>query len=201
MNPHTQLAGSSEEDDQLMLAVAAGDAAAFARLLCRHRGWVCALVRAVVHDPDQAEDLTQDVFCRVYERRGEYRSQGQFVAYVKQIAVNVARDFLRVRKRRDCAPLPDLNEIAAPKPGFDPATVFASRMLQRDIREAILRLSEEHRSVVLLFYFSGLSAEQIAGRLGCPVGTVKSRLFHARRHLRQALLLLAESERLPDLFR
>ena len=189
-------AGSSSDDDCLMRALAAGDRAAFALLLRRHRNWVCALLRAVVRDEEQSEDLTQDVFCRLYERRGDYRPEGRFVAWLKQVAVNVARDFLRARKRTGCASLDSLSEIAAPEEGFDPATILASRMLRQDVRAAIERLNDEHRSVVLPYYFGGQPVEEIAQRLRCPVGTVKSRLFHARRHLRKTLA--AAGEGLPD---
>ena len=189
-------AGSSSDDDCLMRALAAGDKAAFALLLRRHRSWVCALLRAVVRDEEQAEDLTQDVFCRLYERRDEYRPEGRFVAWLKQVAVNVARDFLRARKRAGCASLDSLMEIAAPEEWFDPATIFASRMLQQDVRAAIERLNDEHQAVVLLHYFGGLPVEEIARRLRCPAGTVKSRLFHARRHLRQTLAAARENP--PD---
>lgn len=178
------------DDDHLMRALAAGDRAAFALLLRRHRSWVCNLLRGFVHDPEQAEDLTQDVFCRLYERCGEYRPQGgRFVAWLKQMAINVARDFLRARKRHggSGASLDDLQETAAPDHRFEPATVFASRMLQHSVRTAIERLNPEQQSVVLLHYFGGLPVEEIAQRLRCPAGTVKSRLFHARRHLRQTL--------------
>lgn len=185
-------------DDSLMQAAATGDRAAFALLVRRHRGWVLTLVRAIVRDADQAEDLTQDVFCRLYARCGQYGAHGQFVAYLKRIAVNAARDFLRgARSRPVRVSLHDLAETAAPPgAGFDPAFVFASRALQQNVRTAILRLNDEQQAVVLLFYFGGLSVEEIAQKTHCPAGTVKSRLFHARRHLRQTLA--ADCEQSPD---
>ena len=179
---------ATNDDDLLMRAAAGGDRAAFTCLVRRHRGWVLALMRAVIHDADQAEDLTQDVFCRLYARSGEYHARGQFVAYLKRVAVNAARDFLRAaRKRPVAASLHAAAENPAPDSRFDPATVFASRALQHDIRTAIARLNAEQQAVVLLHYFGGLPVEQIAQQIRCPAGTVKSRLFHARRHLRQTL--------------
>jgi RNA polymerase sigma-70 factor (ECF subfamily) len=189
----------TNDDDLLMHAAASGDRAAFALLLRRHRGWVLALVRAIVHDADQAEDLTQDVFCRLYARCGQFGARGQFVAYLKQIAINAARDHLRLHRRRPAGtPLHELAEnVALPEDHrFDPAAVFASRALQQNVREALLRLNDEQQAVVLLHYFGGLSVEEIARKIRCPAGTVKSRLFHARRHLRETLA--AESEEVPD---
>lgn len=185
-------------DDSLMRAAASGDRVAFALLLRRHRGWVLALVRAIVHDADQAEDLTQDVFCRLYARCGQYGAHSQFVAYLKRIAVNAARDFLRGASRRPAGtPLHQLTETTAPLQDhrFDPATVLASRALQQTVRAALLRLNDGQRGVVLLHYFGGLSVEEIARTIRCPAGTVKSRLFHARRHLRETL---AECDEYPN---
>ena len=71
---------ATNDDDFLMQAAAGGDRVAFAHLMRRHRGWVLALLRAVIHDADQAEDLTQNVFCRLHTCCGEYRARGQFVA-------------------------------------------------------------------------------------------------------------------------
>lgn len=178
------------DDDFLMQAAAAtGDREAFALLVRRHRGWVFALVRAIVRDADQAEDLTQDVFCRLYARRGQFGARGHFVAYLKQIAINAARDHLRFNRRLPTGtPLNEFENVAPPQDHrFDPAAVFASRALQQNVRDALVRLNDEQRNVVLLHYFGGLSVEEIAQKVRCPAGTVKSRLFHARRHLRETL--------------
>lgn len=185
-------------DDLLMRAAASGDGAAFALLVRRHRGWVFALVRAIVHDAEQAEDLTQDVFCRLYARCADYDGRGQFVAWLKQVAVNAARDHLRAARKRPTASLHRVMEILTPDSRFDPAAVVASRALQQNVRTAITRLNSEQQSVVLLFYFGGLPVEQIAQRLRCPAGTVKSRLFHARRYLRESLAADVYGENGPD---
>lgn len=87
-------------DDELMQAAARGDEAAFSELMQRHRSWVWSLVRAFVRDDDQADDLTQETFCRVHQHARSYAVQGNFVAWLKRIAVNLAKDSLRKRKHR-----------------------------------------------------------------------------------------------------
>lgn len=174
-------------DDDLIRAARDGDETAFAALLQRHRDWVCRLIYAVVQDQEQAEDLTQEAFYRVYQNLGFYTAQGQFVPWLKRIAVNLARNFLRDRlrdQRRESALTRHTEQ--RPGPQTDPAAILASRLLQEEIRDVLERLSPEARQALALHYFAGLSIQEIAERADCPEGTVKSRLFHARRLVRQA---------------
>ncbi len=157
----------------------------------RHREWVRHLICAFVRDSEQAEDLAQEVFCRVHERRGDYVAQGKFTAWLKRVAVNVARDYLRRRKRAVLVPLETVENTLAEDSAFDPAAAFASRMLREEIREAITSLPQEQRQVLILHYFGERSVEQIAAATNSPIGTVKSRLFHSRRRIREALAAAA----------
>lgn len=189
MNRNGGSDSGSDEDDTLIQAAQNGDRAAFALLLRRHREWVFRLLHAIIQDGDRAEDLTQEVFWRVYLRLGDYIPCGKFAPYLKRVAVNAARNSLRDRRCQARREIPIEEMVLGTEGGrlTDPAAILSSRLLQEEVRTAIETLSEEQRQVVTLYYFGGRSVESIADTLCCPVGTVKSRLFHGRRHLRRAL--------------
>ncbi len=174
-------------DDTLITAAQQGNPGAFTQLVQRHWTWVYRLIAAIVRDHAAAEDVTQEVFCQVYQHLGDYTAQGKFVAWLKRIAVNRARNFLRDHGRKGGREgrLPQ-GEVASDELA-DPATVIASHLLHQEVRAALQSLPEEQRHVLIRHYFGGQSIETIAEALACPIGTVKSRLFHARRHLRQLL--------------
>lgn len=174
-------------DDALMAAARKGDPAAFTELVQRHRAWVYQVITAIVRDHTIAEDLTQDVFCQVYDHLSDYCPQGTFIAWLKRIAVNRARNQLRNHHRRFnhewAMPTEDLlsDEVS------DPAVIISSALLRDEVRTALKSLTDQLRQVIVRHYFEGQSVEVIARALGCPVGTVKSRLFNGRRLLREQL--------------
>jgi RNA polymerase sigma-70 factor (ECF subfamily) len=174
-------------DDDLMRAAAGGDETAFAALVYRHRGWVRALIHGIVHDADHAEDLAQEAFCRVYRRLDAYLGQDRFVPWVKRIAVNLARDFLRSHRRLALVPVAELEDARADLSRLDPMEVLSLGVLRDEIRNAIQSLSEDQRLTVVRYYFGDMSLQEIAREMGCPVGTVKSRLYYALRRIRRSL--------------
>ena len=180
--------GQRPSDDELVDAVRNGDPVAFAQLVQRHRAWVWRLIATVVRDHAYAEDLTQDVFCRVYQRLVDYSPQGKFVPWLKRIAINRARNFLRDHAREIAAGSHGLDDLHAGTGDFDPQMLLMSRLLQQEVRMALQAVHDEQRQVLVRHYFGGQSIQAIAAALHCPVGTVKSRLFHGRRQLRGALL-------------
>lgn len=180
-------------DDELMQSVVAGDQAAFAELMARHRQWVVGLLRAFVQDSAQAEDLAQEAFCRAHRAAAAYRAQGQFPAWLKRIAINVARDALRKGHIASVLPL-ELAETAPAPDHFDPMAALMSDVLREDVRSAIQRLPEEQRLAVIMRFFGDMSIQDIAWAMQCPEGTVKTRLFHSLRRIRRSLLELWEQE-------
>ena len=177
-----------DNDDCLMRAVANGSEDAFDLLLMRHRDWVCRLMATIVQDGELAEDLTQQAFYRVYRQREDYRGTGQFIPWLRRIAVNLARNALRDRQREREMKMSLINGAeqtqAQITPETDPARLLHSRLLHEEMREALALLTPEHREVLILYYFIGAAVPEIARRTACPEGTVKSRLFHARQKLR-----------------
>jgi RNA polymerase sigma-70 factor (ECF subfamily) len=143
--------------------------------------------RLILGDPFEAEDATHDAALSAWRRFGELREPPRFEAWFGRILVNACRD--RQRKRRHL-PLsvdgarvePIAGDIGAGHDAFpDPADAFARREL---IGRAVRTLSPEHREVIVLRFYADLTVEQIAERTGARVGTVKSRLHYALRHLR-----------------
>jgi len=128
----------------------------------------------------------------VSRRAGDYIAQGQFVAWLKRIAVNLAKDFLR-RERTALEPLDALAAAAETHP-FDPTTALLSDVLRHDLRQAIQSLPDEQRLVLIMRYFGDMSVQDIAWAVRCPEGTVKSRLFHGLRRVRLALTEIWQRE-------
>jgi RNA polymerase sigma-70 factor (ECF subfamily) len=179
-------------DDELMQDTSEGDETAFAELVRRHRDWVSALAFAFMRDSDQAEDVTQEAFCRVHQRAGDYTPQGSFVAWLKRITVNLAKDFLRKQRQAALVPLRE-EEVSIVVP-FDPTAALLAEGLREDVRAAIQSLPDPLRLALVMRYFGDMSVPDIAWAMQCPEGTVKSRLFYGLERVRQTLTAHWEQE-------
>jgi RNA polymerase sigma factor (sigma-70 family) len=183
----------TERDEVLARAASHGDRSAFAALVDRHSGRVYrTLYQIVGHDQD-AQDLTQEVFLRLYRSLDLYRGDAAFTTWLHRLTVNLALDWLRARKRRPLqVPLEPpgesegpVRELRAHGPTPEEAAVQVER--HQELREAIMSLAPDYREVVMLYHFQHLSYQQIADRLGVAVRTVETRLYRAKRQLREAL--------------
>ncbi len=183
---------SSDED--LMEACVADSEAAFQELTDRYKSRILNIIARYIGDRDRAEDLTQEVFMRVFLHRHRYRRSGKFSTWIYTIAVNLAKNEIRkkVRLRRvisleattesdEGAPL----QLSDDKPFAD--DVMASRDLSRMVQEAILRLPAKYREVLVLRDLQDLSYLEIGEILGLPGGTVRSRINRARLALKDKL--------------
>ena len=169
----------AEPDDfALMAAVSAGVEAAFALLSARWRGRLVNFFRGLGADRDGAEDCAQEALLRVYRYRDAYRPTSAFPSFLFTLA---RRSFLDWRRK--AVRFPDASEDlgATPAPGALPE---GDRL---DLASAVAALPRRLRQVVELGAIRGLSYERVATLLGCPVGTVKSRMHHAVQRLRAAL--------------
>jgi RNA polymerase sigma-70 factor (ECF subfamily) len=188
------VADVSVRDEDLVRATGHGDRTAFAHLVERHQSRVYrTLYQVVGHDQD-AQDLTQDVFLKLFRSLELYRGEAAFTTWLHRLTVNLALDWLRARKRRPMqVPLeppadePDgpVRELRADGPTPEEATLRLER--QEQLRRAIMDLGPDYREVVMLYHFQHLSYQQIADRLGVPSRTVETRLYRAKRQLREAL--------------
>lgn len=191
-----------DEDALLMLAVRSGDAFAFEELMTRNQNRVCAFLQRLVGNLQLAEDLTQEVFMRVYKSRDSYRPDALFTTWLYRIARNVAFNSLRSKNRR-----PELLFGAANRDrdggngasdstvegsllaqsGATPTRQVAKLELQTIVRAAVDALGTRQREALLLARFEGMSYQEIADAMNLTPKAVKSLLSRARLNLKEAL--------------
>jgi RNA polymerase sigma-70 factor (ECF subfamily) len=177
----------------LVQRCAAGDEAAFAELVAEHQRMVVQLAINLLGDRDEALDLSQDVFIRVFRTIGQFRGQSALRTWIYRIAINQARNRHRFWRRRRRADQVSLDAHVAEHGDFrcgaelGPDRILAQKELAARLREALDGLPFDQRTVIVLREVDGLSYEDIAFSLGVAVGTVKSRLTRARQTLRAGL--------------
>ena len=164
---------------ELLRRFVEGDVAAFETIFREAEPDIYRWLLRMVRDPAIAEDLVIETFWRVYRSRATFDWTQSFQAWARRIATNVARDHLRRRPREVGLP----QSLSTP-PQPDPAV---SQDIARKVRQAIAALPPRHRIVVVLALVNEVPYSEIADALGLPVGTVKSRVFHAVRRLRRRL--------------
>lgn len=180
--------GSWEFDRDPLLALREGDAGPFEELVRRHSRTLLGFFRRQGVALEEAEDLVQDVMLKLHQAAPRYRAEERLQAYVFRVATHALVDRRRragVRPDRGARDDETLAERPAPGPG--PADLAARRDERARLRAALVELSEGHRLVVELGALEGLSYAEVGSILGVPVGTVKSRMHHALRRLRDVL--------------
>jgi len=167
-----------------------GDEAAFEELFARHREAIHAVAWRFCGNGEEALDITQEAFVRAFRHAGEFRAESGFYSWVRRIATNVAIDRHRARRDTGSALLEEetlaeqaLAPDAARLSEEDPVGQAAGRELAGALEAAMNGLSAEHRQTLVLHANEGLSYREIAETMGCPIGTVMSRLFYARQTL------------------
>jgi len=184
------------DDQELVTRSRAGDAQAFRSLVVRYQRKVYAVALGIVRDPDLAWDVAQEAFVRVHQHLAEFKGESAFSTWVFRIASHLSIDSVRRERTRAKDDLEETDEAAlaeggdgilATALGTNPQESALRRELMDKIGEALERLPEKHRTILVLREVEGLSYEELAERLGIQKGTVMSRLFHARRKM-QALL-------------
>ncbi len=170
-------------DIQAMLACAEGDMQAFSALVERHQQHLLNFFLRLGADYDAAEDLVQETFLRLYRWRQRYRPTARFVTFLFTLARHAWVDLLRKRGRT-------IRTEGELRPELHPGKE-APGAQHLVVSEALAQLSEKHRLVVVLHVYEGLNYAEIGAALNIPEGTVKSRMFHALRRLRE---LLGEDE-------
>jgi RNA polymerase sigma-70 factor (ECF subfamily) len=169
-----------------------GDELAWEALVRTYQSSVYAVTRHYLGDPEEARDVAQDVFVRLYERLDSFSGGDTFKAWLMQMARNASIDRLRRIKARP--PASDVSAEDAMLAGDDdPERNAATEARERLLRQAVAQLGDKHREVLLLKEIHGLKIEEVAQLLGLPVGTVKSRSNRARLELAQLLLTLDPS--------
>ena len=191
-------------DNELVVRCQRGEVSAFEELVRRYQSKAYGIALGMLHDPEDARDVVQDAFLKAYRNIGHFRRGSSFYTWFYRIVVNLSIDRLRRRSRSaqleydDALKRPEVHgskgeELEPYHADSDPARNLERKELAEEIVRCLQALSPKHRAVVVLREFEGLSYKEMAATLGISIGTVMSRLFHARRKL-QALL----SEYLAD---
>lgn len=182
-------------DRALILRAAKGDTRAFRELVERHQRRAHAVAYGIVRNVDDAREVTQDAFMRVYRHLDDFEGQASFSTWLYRIVVNLSIDALRRRhpgrhveldERTDLDGTPG-EELLPYRGETNPFARLDQRRLAEAMQAALEQLPVHHRTVILLREVEGLSYEEIAEAVQIPKGTVMSRLFHARRKMQELL--------------
>ncbi|WP_366524855.1 RNA polymerase sigma factor RpoE [Ferrovum sp.] len=186
-----------EIDQQLVERAQHGDKLAFELLVIKYQRKLLRLIGRLVRDPAEAEDVTQDAFIKAYRALGSFRGDSAFYTWLYRIGVNTAKNFLMNQGRR--MPSSIGVEEAEYYEGNDllqdvntPEAELLSRELARTVNDSMEALPEELKTAIRLREIEGLSYEDIATMMNCPIGTVRSRIFRAREAISHKLKPLLE---------
>ncbi len=198
-------APSPADTDQMLVARAvAGDQRAYELLVLKYQRRIERLIGRMVRDTDLVEDIAQETFIRAYRALGQFRGEAQFYTWLYRIAVNTAKKALVDLKRDPLVSESALrggddddetsaveNELTSPE---TPETVLAAKEIAATVNSAMEALPEELRQAVTLREIEGLSYEEIAEAMNCPIGTVRSRIFRAREAISAKVKPLLENQ-------
>ena len=176
---------TSDGDQQLVERAQKGDTRAFDLLVLKYQGRVANLVSRYVSNAAEVEDVTQEAFIKAYRALPKFRGDSAFYTWLYRIAANAAKNHLVALGRR-----PSSDQVIDEAEQFDlpgklkdhqsPDAVLMGMELEQAVNSAIVSLPDELKAALTLREFEGLSYEEIAEILSCPIGTVRSRIFRAR---------------------
>lgn len=184
---HNEPAPRDANDATLVLWARRGDYNAFEELVRRYRNDVVALAHHFVGNREDAWDLSQEVFIKVFRSLKRFRGEASFKTWLLRITANQCKDHFKKRRLQTTAF--ETNGVAQNRASGqrDPREALEAAELGDSIRAGLDTLNEKHRTVLVLREFEGLSYEEMAVVIGCSLGTVMSRLHHARKKLQQTL--------------
>ena len=177
---------NQSSDKKLVKRVQKGDKGAFDLLVLKYQHKIVNLVMRYVRDPELALDITQEAFIKAYRALPRFRGDSAFYTWMYRIAVNTAKNHLAAQRRRPMDVELDLQDPeqydlhSKLKETDTPEGVTLSNELKETVERAISALPEDLRTAIILRELEGMSYEEIAQTMECPVGTVRSRIFRAR---------------------
>lgn len=174
-----------ETDQQLVVRAQRGDTRAFDLLVLKYQGRIAALVSRFVSDHAEVEDVTQEAFIKAFRALPKFRGESAFYTWLYRIATNAAKNHLVARGRRpsadaDVDDAEYFEEGEALRDSSTPESQYFGHELASVVQETLEELPDDLRTALMLREFDGLSYEEIADVMACPVGTVRSRIFRAR---------------------
>ncbi|MEM1153719.1 MAG: RNA polymerase sigma factor RpoE [Pseudomonadota bacterium] len=177
---------ATETDQQLVAKVQKGDSRAFDMLVLKYQHRIFGLIGRYVHDADEVQDVAQEAFIKAYRALPKFRGDSAFYTWLYRIAINTAKNHLVSRSRRPPGSDVEVEDAEYYASGGalheieTPENALFGAELKAVVEEAIRELPEDLRTAVTLREFDGLSYEDIADIMDCPIGTVRSRIFRAR---------------------
>jgi RNA polymerase sigma-70 factor (ECF subfamily) len=180
---------SSADDRALVQAAQRGDMAAFEELVARHRDKLYARAYSMMHNEEEAIDLSQEAWVKGWQRLRQFQGEASFGTWMTRIVINLCLDQLRKQKRQRTESIEAMDEESGgverqmPVVTVNPTAGLERGELRQRIDRALGQLSYEHRTVLVLHEFEEMEYKEIAKTMGCSIGTVMSRLFYARRKL------------------
>ena len=196
---NSKFSSRAQEDLELVAKAKEGDQNAFSKLMARYRDSIFFMVLKMVHNRDDAEDLTIEAFGKAFNNIGNYSADFAFSTWLFKIATNNSIDFIR-KKRLVTTPIDrttttedgETTPIAVRDHSANPEEAVIKEQRAQKIRGAIEQLSPKYRSLIELRYLDELSYEEIAEKLDLPLGTVKAQLFRAKDMLYNMLKITKE---------
>jgi len=193
-----------EIDQQLVARARQGDKNAFGLLVSKYQRKVQRLLSRLVRDPAEVEDLTQETFIKAYRALDSFRGDSAFYTWLYRIAINTAKNHLMASNRRPMVSATvheteegeTWDELDTLSDSETPENLLLTQEIAQTVEEAIQSLPEELRTAITLRELEGLSYEEIAQVMGCPIGTVRSRIFRAREAIAHRLRPLLDTA--PD---
>lgn len=187
-------------DKELVQQVQQGDKRAFDLLVIKYQRRIMRLLARMISDPAEVEDVAQETFIKAYRALPQFRGDSNFYTWLYRIAINSARNWQAARGRRPLLAHEYENEEGETFSSIDtltdintPESMMVSRQVADTVNAAISQLAPELRTAIVLREIEGLSYEEIAETMDCPIGTVRSRIFRARESIAEQLRKVRES--------
>lgn len=191
---------SHDVDKELVQQVQQGDKRAFDLLVIKYQRRIMRLLTRMISDPAEVEDVAQETFIKAYRALPQFRGDSNFYTWLYRIAINSARNWQAARGRRPLVAHEFENEEGETFSSLDtltdintPESMLVSRQVADTVNAAINQLAPELRTAIVLREIEGLSYEEIAQTMDCPIGTVRSRIFRARETIAEQLRKVRES--------
>jgi RNA polymerase sigma-70 factor (ECF subfamily) len=187
-------------DAEIVARVQAGDKSAFNLLVTKYQHRVTKLVGRYIRDSAEVQDVTQEAFIKAYRALANFRGDSAFYTWLYRIAINTAKNFLVSQGRRppnsdiDAETAEVLNGAESMRENATPERILLRDEIAATVQKAISALPEDLRTAITLREIEGMSYEDIAQVMDCPIGTVRSRIFRAREAIDSELKPLMENE-------